>query len=141
MKISIRNFLFFLSAAAIPSAMHAEPGKLAPHPFQLLASRHPRSVTAIAAIATPLMEPPPSLVRPVAVLYIHGDDDERFSGFEVNSPDFATTPHGNWVTWGYLDGCRIQRAKKTPWACNSAGMLRTRYHTLGVSHANHNRAA
>ena len=82
---------------------------------QLLASRHPESITAIAAIATPLMEPPPSLIRPVAVLYIHGDDDERFSGFEVNSPDFATTPHGNWVTWGYLDGCHIQRARKTPW--------------------------
>ncbi len=82
---------------------------------QLLASRHPRSITAIAAIATPLMEPPPGLVRPVAVLYIHGDDDEQFSGFEVNSPDFATTPHGNWVTWGYLDGCHTQRAKKTSW--------------------------
>ena len=82
---------------------------------QLLASRHPESITAIAAIATPLMEPPPSLIRPVAVLYIHGDDDEQFSGFEVNSPDFATTPHGNWVTWGYLDGCHIQRARKTPW--------------------------
>jgi polyhydroxybutyrate depolymerase len=82
---------------------------------QLLASRHPRSIAAIAAIATPLMEPPPSLAQPVAVLYIHGDDDEQFSGFEVNSPDFATTPHGNWVTWGYLDGCHVQRAKKTPW--------------------------
>lgn len=244
MKTSIRNFLFFLSAAAIPSTMRAEPGKLVPHPFthnsysrpylvytpshlrvhpavvfvlggvgssaastaqelgwteeadrngfvvvfpepltqdplkpfvkrenttfwemqgsrthivgtkspvdddgylmavlnrvlhteavdgkrvflvgfssgsgmvQLLASRHPRSIAAIAVVATPLMEPPSNLSRPVAVLYIHGDDDEQFSGFEVNSPDFATTPHGNWVTWGYLDGCHIQRAKQTPW--------------------------
>ena len=82
---------------------------------QLFASRHSRSIAAIAAIATPLMEPPSRLFRPVAVLYIHGDDDEQFSGFEVNSPDFATTPHGNWVTWGYLDGCQIQRARKTSW--------------------------
>jgi polyhydroxybutyrate depolymerase len=82
---------------------------------QLLASRHPKAITAIAAVATPLMEPPQKLERPVPLLYIHGDDDEQFSGFEVNSPDFATTPHGNWVTWGYLDGCRVQRAKKTPY--------------------------
>ena len=82
---------------------------------QLLASRHPRAITTIAAVATPLMEPPRSLGRPMPLLYIHGDDDEQFSGFEVNSPDFATTPHGNWVTWGYLDGCHIQRAKKTDW--------------------------
>jgi len=82
---------------------------------QLLASRHPESITAIAAIATPLMEPPRQLTRPVSVLYIHGNEDEQFSGFEVNSPNFATTPHGNWVTWGYLDGCHTQRAKKTPW--------------------------
>ena len=82
---------------------------------QLFASRHPKSIAAIAAVATPLMEPPPSLAVPVAVLYIHGDDDEQFSGFEVNSPDFATTPHGNWVTWGYLDSCHTQRARKTDW--------------------------
>ena len=82
---------------------------------QLLASRHPDSIAAIAAVATPLMEPPARLSRPVAVLYIHGDDDEQFSGFEVNSPDFATTPHGNYVTWGYLDGCHKQRAEKTTW--------------------------
>jgi polyhydroxybutyrate depolymerase len=82
---------------------------------QLFASRHPAEVAAIAAVATPLMEPPKRLTRPVAVLYIHGDEDEQFAGFEVNSPEFATTPHGNWVTWGYLNGCHIQRAKKTPW--------------------------
>jgi poly(3-hydroxybutyrate) depolymerase len=82
---------------------------------QLFASRHSAEIAAIAAVATPLMEPPRRLTRPVAVLYIHGDEDEQFSGFELNSPEFATTPHGNWVTWGYLDGCRVQRAKKTPW--------------------------
>jgi polyhydroxybutyrate depolymerase len=82
---------------------------------QLLAARHPESITAIASVATPLMEPPLKLARAVPVLYIHGDDDEQFSGFEVNSPDFATTPHGNWVTWGYLDGCNLQRAAKTDW--------------------------
>jgi polyhydroxybutyrate depolymerase len=82
---------------------------------QLFASRHSTEVAAIAAVATPLMEVPTRLAHPVAVLYIHGDEDEQFSGFEVNSPDFATTPHGNWVTWGYLNRCHIQRAKKTPW--------------------------
>jgi poly(3-hydroxybutyrate) depolymerase len=51
----------------------------------------------------------------VPILYIHGDNDEQFSGFEVNSPHFATTPHGNWVTWGYLDGCRVQTAEKMSW--------------------------
>jgi polyhydroxybutyrate depolymerase len=80
---------------------------------QLFASRHSREVTAIAAVATPLMHPPTSLVRPIPILYIHGDEDEQFSGFEANSPNFATTPHGNWVTWGYLDQCHIQAAKKT----------------------------
>ena len=82
---------------------------------QLFASRHSREITAIAAAATPLMHPPLRLARPVAVLYFHGDNDEQFSGFEVNSLDFATTPHGNWVTWGYLDGCRRQTAEKTAW--------------------------
>jgi poly(3-hydroxybutyrate) depolymerase len=82
---------------------------------QLMASRHPEMIRGIAAVATPLMEPPQSLADPVAVLYIHGDDDELFSGFEVNSSRFATTPHGNWVTWGYLDGCTVQRATKTNW--------------------------
>jgi polyhydroxybutyrate depolymerase len=82
---------------------------------QLFASRHPQAITAIAAIATPLMQPPLRLEQPVSVLYIHGDLDEQFSGFEVNSPDFATTPHGNWVTWGYLNGCNLQRARKTDW--------------------------
>jgi polyhydroxybutyrate depolymerase len=82
---------------------------------QLLASRHPAAIAGIAAVATPLMEPPRRLARPVAMLYIHGDEDEQFSGFEVNSPEFATTPHGNWVTWGYLDGCHVQHAKKTSW--------------------------
>jgi len=82
---------------------------------QLFASRHSRDVTAIAAVATPLMHPPAKLLRPIPVLYIHGDEDEQFSGFEANSPDFATTPHGNWVTWGYLNGCHVQTAKKTEW--------------------------
>jgi polyhydroxybutyrate depolymerase len=82
---------------------------------QLFASRHSREITAIAAAATPLMDPPSRLVCPVSVLYLHGDNDEQLSGFEVNSPDFATTPHGNWVTWGYLDGCRRQTAEKTTW--------------------------
>lgn len=82
---------------------------------QLLASRHSKEIRGIAAVATPLMAPPPKLDRPVPVLYIHGDNDQQFTGFEVNSPDFATTPHGNWVTWGYLNQCRLQTAKKTPW--------------------------
>ena len=82
---------------------------------QLFASLHPQVVTAIASVATPLMQPPLRLARPVPILYIHGDLDEQFSGFEVNSPDFATTPHGNWVTWGYLNGCNLQRARKTNW--------------------------
>jgi polyhydroxybutyrate depolymerase len=62
---------------------------------QLLASRHSRDISAIVAVATPLMDPPPKLARPVPILYIHGDNDEQFSGFEANSPHFATTPHGN----------------------------------------------
>lgn len=82
---------------------------------QLFAARHPGWVRGIAAVATPLMEPPAKLSHPVAVLYIHGDDDEQFSGFETNSPNFATTPHGNWVTWGYLNGCHTQTAQKTDW--------------------------
>jgi poly(3-hydroxybutyrate) depolymerase len=59
------------------------------------------------------MDPPAKLARPVPIFYIHGDDDEQFSGFEANSLHFATTPHGDWVTWGYLDGCDIQLAEKT----------------------------
>jgi len=82
---------------------------------QLLASRHANEIDAIAAVATPLMHPPIKLARPMPVLYIHGDEDEQFSGFETNSPTFATTPHGNWVTWGYLNGCQIQSAEKTDW--------------------------
>ena len=73
---------------------------------QLFASRHPSLVDGVVAVATPLMEPPEKLARPVPILYIHGDEDEQFTAFETNSPHFATTPHGNWVTWGYLDGCR-----------------------------------
>jgi polyhydroxybutyrate depolymerase len=82
---------------------------------QLLASRHAKEIRAIAAVATPLMDPPIKLARPVAVLYIHGDNDEQFSGFETRNPHFATTPHGNWVTWGYLNGCQTQTAEKTTW--------------------------
>ncbi len=82
---------------------------------QLLASRHSKEIRGVVAVATPLMDPPPKLTRPVPILYIHGDTDEQFSGFEVNSPNFATTPHGNWVTWGYLNGCQIQTAAKTSW--------------------------
>jgi poly(3-hydroxybutyrate) depolymerase len=82
---------------------------------QLLASRHARQISGIVAVATPLMEPPLKLVRPVPILYIHGDKDEQFSGFEANSPNFATTPHGNWVTWGYLNGCRVQTAERKSW--------------------------
>ena len=82
---------------------------------QLLASRHSRDISGIVAVATPLMDPPPKLARPVPILFIHGDNDEQFSGFEVNSSHFATTPHGNWVTWGYLDGCHIQTAEKMSW--------------------------
>jgi polyhydroxybutyrate depolymerase len=87
---------------------------------QLFATRHPREVSGIVAVATPLMDPPAKLARPVPILYIHGDDDEQFSGFEVNSPRFATTPHGNWVTWGFLDGCQRQTAEKTEWGVRFA---------------------
>jgi polyhydroxybutyrate depolymerase len=82
---------------------------------QLFASRHPKEVSAIVAVATPLMDPPSRIVRPVPILYMHGDDDEQLSGFEIHRPNFATTPHGNWLTWGYLDGCHIQTAEKTNW--------------------------
>jgi polyhydroxybutyrate depolymerase len=82
---------------------------------QLFASRHPDLVDGVVAVATPLMEPPEKLARPVPILYIHGDEDEQFTAFETNSTHFATTPHGNWVTWGYLDGCRKQTAEKTEW--------------------------
>ncbi len=82
---------------------------------QLLASRHAHEIRGVVAVATPLMDPPAKLARPVPILYIHGDNDEQFSGFEFNSPHFATTPHGNWVTWGYLNGCRIQTAEETKW--------------------------
>jgi polyhydroxybutyrate depolymerase len=82
---------------------------------QLFASRHSKEVDGVVAVATPLMDPPRKLDRPVPILYIHGDKDEQFSGFEANSPNFATTPHGNWVTWGYLNGCQTQTAVKTPW--------------------------
>jgi polyhydroxybutyrate depolymerase len=82
---------------------------------QLLASRHSQEIRGVVAVATPLMDPPPKLARPVPILCIHGDNDEQFSGFEVNSPHFATTPHGNWVTWGYLNGCRIQTADRMNW--------------------------
>lgn len=80
---------------------------------QLFASRHSNYVKAVVAVATPLMDPPARLEQPVAILYIHGDEDEQFSGFEVHSPHFATTPHGNWVTWGCLNGCHKQTATKT----------------------------
>ena len=82
---------------------------------QLLAARHPREIRGVFAVATPLMDPPPRLPRPVPILYIHGDRDVQFTAFEANSPNFATTPHGNWVTWGYLNGCHIQTARKTSW--------------------------
>jgi poly(3-hydroxybutyrate) depolymerase len=87
---------------------------------QLFAARHPRDVSGIVAVATPLMDPPAKLARPMPVLYVHGDDDEQFSGFEVNSPQFATTPHGDWVTWGYLNGCQKQTAEKTEWGVRFA---------------------
>jgi polyhydroxybutyrate depolymerase len=82
---------------------------------QLMAARHSRMIRGVVAVATPLMEPPPQLERPVPILYIHGDKDEQFTAFETNSPNFATTPHGNWVTWGYLNGCRIQTATRMSW--------------------------
>jgi polyhydroxybutyrate depolymerase len=87
---------------------------------QLFASRHPHDVSGVVAVATPLMDPPATLAKPVPILYIHGDEDEQFTAFETNSPHFATTPHGNWVTWGYLDGCRKQTAKKMPWGIQLA---------------------
>lgn len=82
---------------------------------QLFASRHPKDATAITAVATALLDPPEQLAKPISVLYIHGDKDEQFIGFQTHSPNFATTPQGNWVTWGYLDGCRKQTARKVDW--------------------------
>jgi polyhydroxybutyrate depolymerase len=82
---------------------------------QLIASRHSNVIRGVVAVATPLMDPPLKLARPLPILYIHGDKDEQFTAFEANSPNFATTPHGNWVTWGYLNGCHIQTAQKMPW--------------------------
>jgi polyhydroxybutyrate depolymerase len=82
---------------------------------QLFASQHPQLVSGVAAVATPLMDPPPKLSSPMPILYIHGDEDEQFTAFETNSPHFATTPHGNWVTWGYLNGCQKQTAEKKDW--------------------------
>jgi polyhydroxybutyrate depolymerase len=87
---------------------------------QLFASRHPQFVSAVVAVATPLMDPPPKLSPPVPILYIHGDEDEQFTAFEANSPQFATTPHGNWVTWGYLNGCQRQTAEKKDWGVELA---------------------
>jgi polyhydroxybutyrate depolymerase len=87
---------------------------------QLFASRHAKEISAIAAAATPLMHPPIGLARPMPVLYFHGDEDEQFSGFEANSPNFAATPHGNWVTWGHLDGCQMQTAERTEWGVRFA---------------------
>lgn len=87
---------------------------------QLFASRHPKEIAGVAAAATPLMHPPAKLAHTVPILYLHGDEDEQFSGFEANSPTFATTPHGNWVTWGYLDGCQVQTAAKTDWGVQFA---------------------
>lgn len=82
---------------------------------QLFAARHSEYVSGVFAVATPLMVSPDKLVRPVPILYMHGDSDEQFTAFETNSPHFATTPHGNWVTWGYLNGCQRQTADKTAW--------------------------
>jgi polyhydroxybutyrate depolymerase len=87
---------------------------------QLLASRHPKEIRGVVAVATPLMDPPPKLAHSLPILYIHGDNDEQFAGFEVNGPNFATTPHGNWVTWGYLNGCQLQTAAKTAWGVQFA---------------------
>jgi poly(3-hydroxybutyrate) depolymerase len=48
-----------------------------------------QSITAIVAVATPLTEPPVKLAHSMPVLCIHGDNDEQFSCFEVNSPNSA----------------------------------------------------
>jgi poly(3-hydroxybutyrate) depolymerase len=82
---------------------------------QLFASRHPQYVDGVVAVATPLMDPPAKLSRPVPILYIHGDKDEQFTAFETDSPHFVTTPHGNWVTWGYLNRCQKQTAERMAW--------------------------
>jgi poly(3-hydroxybutyrate) depolymerase len=93
---------------------------------QLLASRHPKDIRGIVAVATPLMDPPAKLDHPVPILYIHGDNDEQFSGFEVNSPHFATTPHGNWVTWGKDTGSgRIQPFVKPQSVADTDHAVRT----------------
>ena len=61
---------------------------------QLLASRHSQQIRGVVAVATPLMDPPLNLAHPVPILYIHGDNDQQFSGFEVNSPHFCH--HSSW---------------------------------------------
>jgi poly(3-hydroxybutyrate) depolymerase len=40
---------------------------------QLFASRHPRKIGGVVAVATPLMDPPARLARSVPILYIHGE--------------------------------------------------------------------
>ena len=57
-------------AATFPSGFSSGSGMV-----QLFAARHSAQVRAIAAVATPLMEPPIKLAHPVAVLYIHGDHE------------------------------------------------------------------
>jgi hypothetical protein len=101
---------------------------------QLFASRHPREIGGVVAVATPLMDPLKA-ARLVPILYIQGDDDEQFSRFETNSLDFAATPHGNGETWGYLDGCRSQICgKDRGGACASHGAsVRTKYLSSGTS--------
>jgi polyhydroxybutyrate depolymerase len=76
---------------------------------QRLAADHPKDITGIVAVATPLLYPPSNLARPVPLLYIRGSDDfSGYYGLGPHNPHFATTPHGNWVTWGFLNGCRRQ---------------------------------
>ena len=55
---------------------------------QLLASRHCKEIRGIVAVATPLMDPPAKLDRPVPILYIHGDEDEQFIGLRSQQPEF-----------------------------------------------------
>src|ERR1035438_7114534 len=77
---------------------------------QLLASHHSNQISGIVAVATPLMDPPLKLARPVPILYIHGDNDQQFSGFEVNSPNFATPPTAIGLRGATSTAAKIQTA-------------------------------
>jgi poly(3-hydroxybutyrate) depolymerase len=73
-------------------------------------------VAGVFAVATTLFYPPAKLTRPVPVFFVYGaEDGTEIHGLGPHDPHFGTTAHGNWVTWGFLDGCRTQTARLTDW--------------------------